>query len=140
MAWLILMIVLLPVPALGANLVIPTEPARSEIRNVKFYHVSYGFQEEEPGRFQLQVTLRYRKWTSHIEQFKPFVFRLQSGTIVKRDDRTLVLRLENRELVVGRHRWWYAPYWQAADGVQIACDRSRRIRSVVLEHCRLIVS
>jgi hypothetical protein len=96
-----------------------------------------------PGRFQSQVTLSYRKWTSRIEQFKHFVFRLQSGTIVKivkRDDRTLVLRLDNREMAVGRHSWWYSPYWQAADGVQIACDRDRRFRRVVLENCRLIVS
>jgi hypothetical protein len=126
--------------SLGANLVIPTEPDRVEIRNVKFYHTSYGFQEAEPGRFQLRVTLRYRKWTSRIEQFKHFMFRLQSGTIVQRDDRTLVLRLDTRERVVGRHHWWYAPDWQTADGVQIACSRRRQSRSVVLEHCRLIVS
>ena len=102
--------------------------------------VWYGFQEDEPGRFQLQVNLSYRQGTSRIKQFKHFMLRLPSGTIVKRDDQTLILHLDNREMVVGRHRWWYAPYWQAADGVQIACDHSRRIRSVVLEHCHLIVS
>jgi hypothetical protein len=120
--------------------VIPTEPAQVEIRDVKFYRISYGFQEEEPGRFQLQVTLRYRKWTGPTQQTKKFTFRLQSGTIVQRDDQTLVLRLDQREIVVGRHRWWYSPYWQSAHGTQIACDRDRRIRQVVIDNCRLIVS
>jgi hypothetical protein len=141
MAWFVLMIVgLLPVSALGSNLVIPAEPSQIEIRDVKFYRVSYGFQEEEPGHFQLLVNLRYRKWTSSIERVKQFTFRLQSGTIVQRDDQTLTLRLDNREIVVGKHRWWYSPYWQAADNVRIACDRDQRIRRVVFENCRLIVS
>jgi hypothetical protein len=59
---------------------------------------------------------------------------------VQRDDQTLTLRLDNREIVVGKHRWWYSPYWQAADNVRIACDRDQRIRRVVFENCRLIVS
>ena len=72
MAWIIWMMMLLPVSARGADLVIPAEPAQVEIRDVKFYRVSYGFQEGEQGRFQLQVTLRYRKWTSQIERVKRF--------------------------------------------------------------------
>ena len=74
MVWLILMMVLLPVSARGADLVIPAEPVQVEIRDVKFYRVSYGFQEGKRGRFQLQVTLRYRKWTSQIERVKHFAF------------------------------------------------------------------
>jgi hypothetical protein len=140
MAWFILMMVLLPVAARGANLVIPAEPARVGIRDVKFYRISYGFQEEMPGRFQLQVTLRYRPWTSRLERVKHVEFSLQSGTIVKRDDRTLVLCFDNRELAVGKHRWWYSPYWQPTDNVQIACDRDRVFRRVVIENCRLIIN
>jgi len=139
MKWFALMLVLLPLPALGANLVIPTEPSRVEIRDVKFYRVSYGFQEDDTGRFQLQVNVRYRKWASRIQRVKHLTFRLQFGEIVQRDEKTLVLQLENRELVVGQHRWWYSPYWQPADKVRIACDRSRRLRSVVIENCRLIM-
>lgn len=107
--------------------------------DVKFYRLSYGFQEDESGRFQLQVNLRYRPWISDIERVEHLTFRLQSGTIVQRDDRTLVLRLDNREMVVGRHRWWYDPYWQAADDVRIACDSERQLRRLILENCRLIV-
>lgn len=140
MVWGILMMVLLPISVLGADTVIPATPSRVEIRDVRSYRVSYGFQEAEPGRFQLQVNLRYRKWSSRRERVKRFTFRLQSGAIVQRDSRTLVLRLDDREIVVGAHRWWYSPYWQAADGAQIACDRDRRVRGVVLENCRLIVS
>jgi hypothetical protein len=139
MAWFIWMMVLLPVSTRGADLVIPAEPAQVEIRDVKFYRVSYGFQEGKQGRFQLQVTLRYRKWTSQIERVKRFTLRLQSGTIVQRDDRTLTLRFDNREMVVGKHRWWYDPYWQAANGVQIACDRDREFRDVIIKNCRLMV-
>jgi hypothetical protein len=87
----------------------------------------------------LQVTLRYRQWTSRIEYVKHLKFRLQSGTIVQRDDRTLVLHLNNREVVVGRHRWWYAPAWQAVDDVAIACGRYREDRNLILESCCLIV-
>ena len=141
MVWGILIImVLFPVSVFGDNLVIPTTPPQVEIRDVKFYRLSYGFQEDEKtGSFQLQVNVRYRKESSRRERVKQFTFRLQNGTIVQRDDRTLVLRFDDREIVVGNHRWWYSPYWQAADGVQIACDRDRRIRRVVIGGCRLIV-
>lgn len=131
--------VFLPLQALGDNLIIPTEPARVDLPDVQFYRLSYGFQEDEPGRFQLQVTLRYRLWTSRIERVEHFRFRLQSGTIVQRDDQTLVLRLDHREIIVGRHRWWYDPYWQTADDVQIACDPKRQLRRLIIENCRLIV-
>jgi hypothetical protein len=131
--------VLLPLQALGNNLVIPAEPARVDIPDVKFYRISYGFQEAESRRFQLQVNFRYRPWTSHIQRVNHLTFRLQSGTVVQGDDQTLVLRLDNREMVVGRHRWWYAPYWQAADDVRIACDSKRQIRRVILANCRLII-
>ena len=104
MVWLIFMMLLLPVSALGAKLIIPAESARVEIRDVKFYRVSYGFQQEGAEPFQLQVNIQYRKWTSRIERIRHFVFRLQSGQIVQRDDRTLVLRRDNGEVVVGKHR------------------------------------
>jgi hypothetical protein len=139
MVWFLLMLVLLPISARGADLVIPAEPDQVEIRDVKFYRVAYGFQEETPGHFQLQVTLRYRTWTSRLERVKRYTFRLQSGATVQRDDRTLVLRLDNREVTVGRHRWWYSPYWQPTDKVRIACDRNRGIRHLVIENCRLIM-
>ena len=122
MKWYAFMLILLPLPALGANLVIPAEPSRVEIQRVKFYRVSYGFEEDDTGRFQLQVNLRYRTWTSHIERAKHLTFRLQSGEIVQRDEKTLVLHVENRQMVVGKHRWWYAPYWQPADNVRIAIE------------------
>ena len=74
---LILMLLLLPVSALGSNLVILTTPPEVQIRDVKFYRVSYGFQEEEPGRFQVQVNVRYRKRTRRrLERVKQFMFRL----------------------------------------------------------------
>jgi hypothetical protein len=130
--------VFLPLQALGHNLVVPAEPARVDIQNVKFYRLSYGFQEDETGHFRLQVNLRYRPWTSRIERVKHLTFQLQSGTIVQRDGRTLVLHLDDRELVVGRRRWWYAPAWQAADDVEIVCGRSRQLRRIILENCRLI--
>ena len=139
MVWIVLMVVFLPVSALGADLVIPTTPPQVEVQDVKSHLVSYGFQEEAPGRFQLQANLRYRRWTSPIERVKQFTFRLEFGTIVQRDDQTLVLRHDNRERVVGRHRWWYSPYWQASYGARITCDRDRRISKVVLKNCRLIV-
>jgi hypothetical protein len=131
--------VFLPLQAVGDNLVISTEPARVDIPDVKFYHLSYGFQAEGPGRFQLQVNLRYRLWTSRIERVDHFRFRLQSGTITQSDDRTLILRLDDREMAVGRHRWWYAPYWQTADDVRIACDPKRQFRRLIVENCRLMV-
>lgn len=131
--------ILLPLQALGDNLVIPAEPARVDIPDVKFYRIAYGFEEDETGRFQLHVNFRYRPWTSHIKRVKHLTFRLQSGTIVQGDDQTLVLYLDNRERVVGRHRWWYNPYWQAADDVRIACDSKRQIRRVILENCRLMI-
>jgi hypothetical protein len=127
MKWFALMLVLLPLRALSANLVIPAEPSHVEIPDVKFYRV------------QLQVNFRYRKWASRIQRVKHLTFRLQFGEIVQRDEKTLVLQLENREMVVGQHRWWYSPYWQPADKVRIACDRSRGLRSVVIENCRLIM-
>jgi hypothetical protein len=67
------------------------------------------------------------------------MFRLQDGTIVQRDPKTLMLRLDNRELVVGKHRWWYDPYWQAADGVRITCDDYKPFKTAVVENCRLIL-
>jgi hypothetical protein len=130
---------LLPLQALGDNLVIRTEPARVEIPDVKFYRLSYGFQEDAPGRFQLQVDIRYRPWISDVERVAHFTFRLQSGSVVQRDDQTLMLRLDDREMIVGQHHWWYAPYWQAAADVQIACDSRRQSRRLIIENCRLIV-
>jgi hypothetical protein len=130
---------LLPLQAFDASLVIPAEPHREEIEKVKYYNVAYGFREVAPGGFQLHVNVRYRTTWSRVQRFKHFMFPLQRGTIVKRDPRTLVLRLENRELVVGKHRWWYDPYWQAADDTDITCDHNRRFKTVVVDSCRLTI-
>jgi hypothetical protein len=67
------------------------------------------------------------------------MFPLQRGSIVQRDAKTLVLRLGNRERVIGKHRWWYDPYWQAADDVRIICDHDKRFKTVVVENCRLAI-
>jgi hypothetical protein len=67
------------------------------------------------------------------------MFHLQDGTIGQRDPKTLMLRLENRELVVGKHRWWYDPYWQTADTVHITCNDYKQFETVVVENCRLIL-
>jgi hypothetical protein len=136
---LVCLLILLPLQALGASLVIPAEPHREEIEKVKYYNVAYGFREAAPGEFQLYVSVRYRNTWSRLQRVKHFMFPLQCGTIVQRDPKTLVLRLENRELVVGKHRWWYAPYWQAADDVRITCDHDKRFKTVVVENCRLII-
>jgi hypothetical protein len=130
---------LLPLQALGATLVIPTVPARVDISEVKFYRLAYGFQEDESGRFQLQVNVYYRPLTSRIERVKHVTLQLQSGTIVPGDGQTLVLRHDNREVVVGQHRWWYDPYWQAADDVRLICDHTRQGNKIILENCRLMV-
>ena len=136
---LVCFLILLPLQAFGASLVIPAEPHREEIEKVKYYNIAYGFREAALGEFQLHVNVRYRNTWSRVQRFKHFMFPLQRGTIVKRDPRTLVLRLENRELVVGKHRWWYAPYWQAADDVDITCDHDKRFKTVVVENCRLTI-
>jgi hypothetical protein len=130
---------LLPLQGLGANLVIPTELASVDIPDVKFYRLTYGFHKVGPEGFQVQVILSYRPWTSHLEHVQHLTFRLASGTIAQRDDQTLVLQIENREVVVGRHHWWYSPAWQTARDVHIACDRATRFRRVTLKNCRLIV-
>ena len=133
------LLLLLPLQALGESLVIPAAPHREEIERVKYDHVAYGFREVSPGEFRLHVNVRYRTIESRVERFKHFTFPLQRGTVVKRDPRTLVLRLEGRELVVGKHRWWYDPYWQAADDVHITCNHDHRFKTVVVDNCRLAI-
>ena len=46
---------------------------------------------------------------------------------------------DDREIVVGNHRWWYSPYWQAVDEVKMTYDRERQIRKVMLKNCRFVV-
>jgi hypothetical protein len=138
-AFFVCLLVLLPLQASGARLVIPAEPYREEIARVKRYNVAYGFSQTASGEFQIQVTVRYRPTSSRLERVKHVMFRLQDGTIVQRDPKTLMLRLDNREIVVGKHRWWYHPYWQAADNVRIACDDNKQFKTVVVENCRLIL-
>jgi len=134
------LLVLLPLQVLGASLAaIPAESHREEIANVKRYNVAYGFSQTASGEFQLQATVRYRPTWSRIEHVKRFMFRLQNGTIVQRDPKTLVLRLDDRKRVVGKHRWWYDPYWQAADNARIACDDDKQFETVVVKNCRLIL-
>jgi hypothetical protein len=133
------LLVLLPFQALGASLIIPTEPHRGEIERVKYYTIAYGLHQAPSGEFQLYTNVRYRHISSRIQHSEHFMFPLQRGTIIKRDPRTLVLRLEDREVVVGKHRWWYAPYWQAADDVDITCDHDKRFKTVVVENCRLTI-
>ena len=138
MSFFICLLILLPL-RVSASLSIPTEPYRQEIERVRRYHVAYGFSRTASGEFQVRATVRYRHTWSRVEHVKHFMFRLQDGTIVPRDPKTLMLRLDNHELVVGKHRWWYAPYWQAADGVRIACDDDRQFKKVVVENCRFIL-
>jgi hypothetical protein len=132
--------ILLPLQVFGENLVIPAKPQREEIEKVKYYNVAYGFREVASGAFQLHVNVRYRTIWSRVQRVKHFMFPLQRGTIIQRDPRTLVLRLDDRELVVGKHRWWYDPYWQAADNADITCDHDKRFKTVVVEYCRLTVA
>ena len=139
MYFFVCLLILLPLQASGASLVIPADPGHEKIERVKRYNVAYGFNQTESGEFQVQVTVRYRHTWSRLERFKHFMFRLQDGTIVQRDPKTLILRLDNRELVVGKHRWWYRPYWQAADNARIACDDDKRFETVVVKNCRLII-
>jgi len=136
---LVCLFVLLPLQASGASLVIPTEPHREAIERVKRYDIIYGFGQAASGEFQVQVKIRYRNTWSRIERYKYVMFPLQRGTIVQRDPKTLILRLEDRDLVVGKHRWWYAPYWQPADDTRITCDHNKRLRTVVVENCRLAI-
>jgi hypothetical protein len=137
MSFFVCLLVFLPLQASGASLSIPTEPYRQEIEEVKRYNLAYGFYQTAAGEFQVRVTVRYRTIWSRVQRFKHFMFRLQDGAIVQRDPKTLMLRLENRELVVGKHRWWYDPYWQAAGDVRIACDDDKQFKTVVVESCRL---
>jgi hypothetical protein len=136
---LVCLLVLLPLQALGASLVIPAEPHREEIEKVKRYTVAYGFRQATSGEFQLHINVHYRNIWSRVQRFKHFMFPLQRGSIVQRDAKTLVLRLENCERVIGKHRWWYDPYWQAADDVHITCDHDKRFQTVVVENCRLAI-
>jgi hypothetical protein len=115
------------------------EPYQEKIERVKRYDVAYGFNPTASGAFQIQVTVRYRPPSGRLQHFQHFMFRLRDGTIVQRDPRTLVLRLENRELVVGRHRWWYQPYWQTADNARIACDDDKQFETVMVKNYRLIL-
>lgn len=135
----ICLLVLLPLQVSGAALTLPAEPYRQEIGRVRRHNVAYGFSQTASGEFQIQVTLRYRPTWSRLEHVKHVMFRLQNGTIVQRDPKTLMLRLEDHEIVVGKHRWWYHPYWQAADNVRIACDDNKQFRTLVVENCRLIL-
>ena len=139
MYFFICLLVLLPLQASGASLTIPAEPHREEIAKVKRYNVAYGFSQTASGEFHIQVTVRYRHTWSRVEHVKRFTFRLQDGTILQRDPKTLIVRLDDRELVVGKHRWWYDPYWQAADDVRIACDDDKQFKTMVVENCRLIL-
>lgn len=137
MVFFICLLILLPLQASSASLVIPADPYHEKIERVKRYNVAYGFNQTASGEFQIQVTVRYHHTWSRLERFKHFMFRLQDGTIVQRDSKTLILRLDDRELVVGKHRWWYNPYWQAADNVRIACDDYKQFETAVVENCRL---
>jgi len=137
MYFIVCLLVLLPLQASAASLSIPAEPYREEIGQVRRYNVAYGFYQTASGEFQIQVTVRYRPTWSRVHRFKHFIFRLQDGTIVQRDPKTLMLRLDNRELVVGQHRWWYDPYWQAVDGVRITCNDDKQFKTVAVENCRL---
>ncbi len=139
MYFILCLLVLLPLQAWGAGLSIPAAPHREEIDQVRRYNAAYGFYQTASGEFQLQVTVRYRPTWSRVQRFKRFMFRLQDGTIVQHDSKTLMLRLDDRELVVGKHRWWYDPYWQAAGDVRIACGDDKRFKTVVVENCRLIL-
>jgi hypothetical protein len=139
MYFILCLLVLLPLQAWGASLSIPAAPHREEIDQVRRYNAAYGFYQTASGEFQLQVTVRYRPTWSRVQRFKRFMFRLQDGTIVQHDSKTLMLRLDDRELVVGKHRWWYDPYWQAAGDVRIACGDDKRFKTVVVENCRLIL-
>jgi hypothetical protein len=98
MYFIVCLLVLLPLQALAASLSIPAEPYREEIGQVRRYNVAYGFYQTASGEFQIQVTVRYRPTWSRVHRFKHFVFRLQDGTIVQHDPKTLMLRLDNREL------------------------------------------
>jgi hypothetical protein len=135
----ICLLVLLPLQASGAALTLPAEPYRQEIGKVRRHNVTYGFSQTASGEFQIQVTVRYRSTWSRLEHVKHVMFRLQGGTIVQRDPKTLVLRLDNREFVVGKHRWWDHPYWQAADAVRLTCNDYKQFETVVVENCRLIL-
>jgi hypothetical protein len=138
---LVCLLILLPLQAFGSSLVIPAEPHREEIAKVKYYNVAYGFRQAASGEFQIHVIVRYRHTWSRVQRAKHFTFPLQRGTIVQRDAKALVLRLENRERVVGKHRWWYNPYWQAADDVRITCGHDKRFNNtVVVENCRLMIA
>ena len=137
MSFFICLLVLLPLQALGTSLVIPAEPYREEIAKVKRYNVAYGFCQTELGEFQVCLRVSYRHRWSRLHRYKQLMFHLQDGTIVQRDPKTLMLRLENRELVVGKHRWWYDPYWQPADAVHITCNAYKQFETVVVENCRL---
>jgi hypothetical protein len=138
MTFFMCLLILLPLQV-SASLSIPTEPYREEIARVKRYNVAYGFYQTASGEFHIQVTVRYRHTWSRVEHAPHFMFCLQDGTIVQRDPKTLMLRQDDRELVIGKHRWWYAPYWQAADDVRIACDDYKQFETAVVEHCRLIL-
>ena len=136
---LVCLLVLLPFQAVGASLLIPTEPHREEIERVRRYRLVYGFQQSPSGEFQVHVKVRYRPTGSRLERSEHITLPLQQGTIVERDPKTLIMRLDNREWVVGEHRWWYSPYWQAAKGVRITCDHNQQVATVVVENCRLTI-
>lgn len=137
MSVLVCLLVLLPFQAFGASLVIPTEPHREEIERVRRYRLVYGFQQSSSGEFQVHIKVRYQPTWSRLKRSEHIMLPLQRGTIVERDPETLMMRLDNRELVVGKHRWWYSPYWQAAKGVRITCDHNQQLSTVVVENCRL---
>ena len=135
-AWLVIG---LPLYAMGAEFVVPTEPSRVEMQRIKWYRVAYGFHQDESGDFSVLVRVIYRHTPNRIKRAKNLTFRLQRGTIRQRDANTLVLRLDNREHVVGKHRWWYVPYWQRSKNVSVRCDHARRLARVVIENCRIII-
>ena len=139
MYFFVCLLVLLPLQASAPAFPFRQSLTERKSTQVKRYDVAYGFYQTASGEFQLQVTVRYRPGWSRVHRFKHFMFRLQDGTIVQRDPKTLMLRLDDRELVVGKHRWWYDPYWQAADDVRIACDDDKQFKTVVVENCRLII-
>ena len=139
MYFLVCLLVLLPLQTFGESLVIPTEQLREKIERVRYYRVIYGFRESSSGEFQVHVKVSYRSTWARLKRSKHVMLRLQRGTIIQRDPKTLIIHLDNRELVVGKHRWWYSPYWQAAKGVRMTCDHNQRFETVVVENCRLTI-
>src|SRR5688572_26268673 len=77
MSFFVCLLVLLPLQASGASLVIPVEPHREEIAQVKRYNVAYGFCQTASGEFQICLRVSYRHRWSSLHRCKHFMFHLQ---------------------------------------------------------------